>query len=92
MRRKAVNALVQMLHGSVRGHSVSEILRQLPATTGVPDAALSAALALDKVYFTARYPNGFSTGSPGDYFSEQDSEVLITHARTILEFCRSKIH
>lgn len=89
---KAVKALVQALHGSVRGHSVSEILRQLPASVIVPDATMSAALALDKVYFTARCPNGFTSGSPGDYFSEDDSRVLIEDARAILEFCRSQIN
>jgi HEPN domain-containing protein len=33
---KAVKALVQSLHGAVRGHSVSEIQRQLTGRVAVP--------------------------------------------------------
>ena len=89
---KAVKALVQSLHGSARGHSVTEILRQLPGTVAVPEAILRAAMELDTVYVTSRYPNGFASGSPADYFSGETSQRLIRYGRTILEFCRSKIH
>ncbi len=89
---KAVKALVQSLHGAVRGHSVTEILRQLPATVGVNEKLLHAAQELDKVYFNSRYPNGFPSGSPSDYFDEKNSRELLNHAREILEFCRSKVH
>ena len=89
---KAVKALVQSLHGSVRGHSVTEILRQLSVSVEVSQPLLNAAQELDKVYVTSRYPNGFASGRPRDYFSEKSSRELIGHARGILEFCRSKIH
>lgn len=89
---KAVKALVQSLHGAVRGHSVSEILRPLPAHTEVPEPILNGARELDKIYLTSRYPNGFASGSPSDYFTEQSSRQLISYGRSILEFCRSKIH
>ncbi len=89
---KAVKALVQSLHGSARGHSITEILRQLPASVSVPPTALMASQELDKVYVTSRYPNGFASGSPSDYFNEKNSRELLAHARGILEFCRSKIH
>ena len=89
---KAVKALVQHLHGSVRGHSIKEILDQLPLPLQVPAALLEAARELDKVYVTARYPNGFVSGTPSDYFTAKNSKQLIGHARNILEFCRSQIH
>lgn len=89
---KAVKALFQFLHGSVRGHGVTEMLRQLPASTAAPESLLDAARELDKVYVTARYPNGFASGAPADYFTDQTSRQLINHARAILEFCRSQIH
>jgi HEPN domain-containing protein len=88
---KAVKALIQSLHGSVRGHSITEMLRQLPAPVGVPKAVVSGAQELDRVYVTSRYPNGFASGAPGDYFNEQAGRELVDYARTILEFCRSKI-
>jgi|SRR6516225_3875483 len=88
---KAVKALVQFLHGATRGHSITQMLEQLPGLQ-VPQAALDAARQLDKVYLTARYPNGFVSGAPSDYFTEKESRELIDHARSILEFCGSQIH
>jgi HEPN domain-containing protein len=89
---KAVKALLQFLHASVRGHAVMEMLKQLPATAAAPQGLLDGARELDKVYLTARYPNGFVSGVPADYFTAQTSQELIAHARAILEFCRSQIH
>jgi HEPN domain-containing protein len=90
--QKAAKTFIQSLHGSVRGHSITEMLRQLPASLQVPEALLDAARGLDKVYFTARYPNGFVSGSPSDYFDEKSSRELLGYARAILEWCRSHIH
>ena len=88
---KAVKALIQSLHGSVRGHSITEMLRQLTASVEVPKPVLGGAQELDRVYVTSRYPNGFASGTPGDYFNEAAGRELVEHARTIVEFCRSKI-
>jgi len=88
---KAVKALIQFLHGSVRGHSVTEMLRQLPASVQVPKTAMAGAQGLDRVYVTSRYPNGFVSGAPADYFNEEAAQELVGHARTIVEFCRSQI-
>ena len=89
---KAVKALVQFLHGATRGHSITEILQQFPASVPAPPTVLDAARRLDKVYLTARYPNGFVSGTPSDYFTEKESRELISYARSILEFCGSQIH
>jgi len=88
---KAVKALIQSLHGSVRGHSISEMLRQLPPSVQVPKTVLAEAQALDQVYVTSRYPNGFTSGAPVDYFNEERGQELVGYARSILEFCRSQI-
>jgi HEPN domain-containing protein len=88
---KAVKALIQSLHGAVRGHSITEMLRQLPASVEVPKPVLAGAQELDRVYVTSRYPNGFTSGTPGDYFNDEGSRELVEYGRTILEFCRSKI-
>jgi HEPN domain-containing protein len=89
---KAVKALVQYLHGAVRGHAILEVLRQLPPSSEVPERLLAAARELDKVYLTARYPNAFASGTPSDYFDEKSSRELIAYAREILAWCRSQIH
>ena len=89
---KAVRALIEFLHGAVRGHSITEMLRQLPESIDVAASLLNAAQELDKVYVTSRYPNGFISGSPADYFSAKDSAELLGYARAILDWCRSQIH
>ena len=89
---KAAKALVQFLHGAVRGHSVTDILSRLPAAHQPAPELLDSARELDKIYVTARYPNGFAAGAPADYFTENSSQQLIQHATHVLEFCRSKIH
>lgn len=57
----------------------------------IPEALREAARELDQVYVTARYPNGFAEGSPGDYFSETTSDRLLTHAKNIIGFCRGQL-
>lgn len=84
-----MKALVESQHGSARGHSVTSILRQ--TGLGVPEAVLEAARELDQVYVTARYPNGFASGAPADYFSERISQRLLAQARTVLDYCRSAL-
>jgi HEPN domain-containing protein len=86
---KAVKAVVQHLHGAVRGHSITAILAQIDPEISVPDRVRQAAQELDQVYVTSRYPNGFVSGSPADYFSETTSRRLIESAESIFEFCRS---
>ena len=89
---KAVKALIQSLHGAVRGHAVTETLRQLAGRVEVPPELIAAAQELDKVYITSRYPNGFDSGAPADYFNARNSRELLSHARDIFEFCRTQIH
>ena len=57
---KAVKALIQFLHGAVRGHAITEILQLLPPPIIVSPDLLDAARELDKIYVTSRYPNGFA--------------------------------
>jgi HEPN domain-containing protein len=89
---KAVKALVQSLHGAVLGHAATDILEQLPPSVKPPAGILNATQRLDKVYVTSRYPNGFASGSPGDYFNEAESRELIGYAQQVLDWCRSQIH
>lgn len=88
---KAVKGLVQSMKGASRGHSITGILQWIRQAAGVPGAVMDAARELDQVYLAARYPNGFASGTPADYFSEATSQRLLAHARTISEFCRGAI-
>jgi HEPN domain-containing protein len=82
--------MVQFLHGSARGRSVTAIVQQLPKSVEVPESILRAARELDKVYVTSRYPNGFAAGSPSDYFTQETSQQLIHYAREVIQFCTAR--
>ncbi|MGO8814616.1 MAG: HEPN domain-containing protein [Terriglobia bacterium] len=81
---KDVKALVQALREAVRGHSITENLRSLPPSVSVTQEVIQGAQALDKVDATSRYPNGFASGRPADYFNGTDSQDFLNHARRIV--------
>jgi HEPN domain-containing protein len=39
----------------------------------------------------ARYPDGYTSGAPVDFYRSADGERAITNAEEILSFCRSQI-
>jgi len=85
---KAVKAVFQKLHLDAWGHTVSVLLANLPAPIKVPKALLEQAKKLDKHYIPARYPNGFETGAPTDFYTKDEAEAAIRMAGEILEFCK----
>ena len=88
---KSVKALAVRLGGEPWGHSVTALLQALPESSK-PDAALvDRAKVLDKHYVQPRYPNGFDTGAPGDYYTAAEAETAIQHAEVILAFCRDRL-
>jgi HEPN domain-containing protein len=88
---KAIKALYLFSHGDPWGHSLLALLQGLPKEIAVDAVLLDSARALDKEYIQARYPNGFALGAPLDYFTERDALESISHAKSILEFCRIQI-
>jgi len=84
---KAVKAVFLYLHGEGWGHSVYGLLRALGDKMEVPEPLLEAAKTLDKHYIPTRYPNGFDSGMPGDYYTKTDAQEAIENARQIIEFC-----
>jgi len=90
---EAVKAPYLSHHGDPWGHSLLALLQSLPKDIAalVKPELLDSARALDKAYIQTRYPNGFALGAPVDYFTERDAFESISHAKSILEFCRSQI-
>lgn len=56
------------------GHSLSELLGLLSNHVEVPPEILESAQTLDLYYVAARYPNGFPSGKPADYFSKTKAQ------------------
>ena len=84
---KAVKAVFLSLHGESWGHSVFALLKALDEKIEVPEQLIVAAKSLDKHYIPTRYPNGFDSGMPGDYYTKKDAQEAIENAREIIEFC-----
>jgi len=84
---KAVKAVFLYLHGESWGHSVFALLKALGDKIEVSEQLVEAAKSLDKHYIPTRYPNGFDSGMPGDYYTQKDAQEAIENAREIIEFC-----
>lgn len=88
---KAVKAVYEHLHGEGWGHVISKLLKGLPNQAGVTRDLLETAMRLDKLYILPRYPNGFESGAPGDFYTRAEAEAAIADANTIIGFCRRAI-
>ncbi|MGB9877422.1 MAG: HEPN domain-containing protein [bacterium] len=89
---KAVKALHQHLGREAIGHSVLKLLRDLGEELGIEERLLKIGADLDKYYIPTRYPNGFFSGAPMDYFHREDAEEAIMNAEEILRFVKGKIN
>jgi len=70
---------------------VRELLQGLRDLFPVPGELVDAGNLLDKYYIIARYPNGFASDAPKDYFSLKEAEDAISSARTIIRFCQDHL-
>ena len=87
---KAVKAVCEKKKIECWGHSISIILKKL--FNNVPKDIIDYAKILDRYYIPTRYPNGFETGSPKDYYTEKDAREAIEYAQKIIDFCEEHIH
>jgi len=85
---KAIKAVFQKLNAAAWGHSIFDLMRILSKKVEVNDELLNCARSLDKYYVPTRYPNGFESGSPYEYFTRGDAENAIVCGRRIIEFCK----
>ncbi|MFO8240413.1 MAG: HEPN domain-containing protein [Dissulfuribacterales bacterium] len=88
---KAVKALYQSLGAAAWGHSVTMLLTNLPETHTPHEALVDQAKELDKHYIPTRYPNGFDSGAPMDYYTHAEAERSITNAHFIIRFCEDSL-
>jgi len=84
---KGIKAVLQRLNASAWGHSIFELMRIISNKVEVNEELLNCARSLDRYYVPTRYPNGFESGSPYEYFTRRDAEDAIVCSRRIIEFC-----
>lgn len=74
------------------GHTITILIGNLPKTVDAPTETLvNFARMLDKYYIPTRYPNGFESGAPTDFYTAEEARNAIRQAEAILEFCRHQI-
>ncbi len=73
------------------GHSLTEMLKLIDPVVTVPEVILDYARLLDLYYIPPRYPNGFASGKPADYFTETQAREALNAADQILRFCESHL-
>jgi HEPN domain-containing protein len=88
---KAVKALILSLGGEPWGHSVTSLLARLPASCSATPDLIERAKMLDKHYIQTRYPNGFDSGKPGDYYTRTEAELAVQHAEVLIGFSRNHL-
>lgn len=88
---KALKALFQKLGMEAWGHTLTALVGNLPKEMKAPDNLVDCAKTLDKHYIPTRYPNGFDSGAPTDFYTREEANGAINCAREIIEFCRHKI-
>ena len=92
---QGVKAVAVSLGGEPWGHSVTALLSALaPALWDAPAPGgemLDRGRRLDKHYVQPRYPNGFDSGVPGEYYTAGEADLAIADAEAILAFCRDRV-
>jgi HEPN domain-containing protein len=88
---KALKALFLSLGMDAWGHTVSALIGNLPERMAAPAELCDAARALDKHYIPTRYPSGFDSGAPTDFYTAEEAQRAIAHAEAILDFCHRQI-
>jgi HEPN domain-containing protein len=85
---KALKAAFQGRGEEAWGHALSDLVAAL-VREPESDPLVTRAKALDKHYIPTRYPNGFASGAPMDYYTTEDAARAIDDAEAIVRFCEN---
>lgn len=88
---KALKAVFLKLGMDAWGHTLTALIGNLPSSVQLSDQLVKCAKVLDKHYIPTRYPNGFDTGAPTDFYTEEEAQYAIQCAEEIIAFCGDQI-
>lgn len=88
---KAVKAILQKIGYDAWGHSLLMLCQTLATSDKSANDLIEDAKKLDKLYIPTRYPNGFPSGAPMDYFSQEDAEIAIKSSQKILNWVENRL-
>ena len=84
----AVKAIFQSRRIEAWGHMITKLLNDLPDDLEVPEDVSLTAARLDRFYIPTRYPNGFASGSPKDYFKAEDADEALGYCDKVIDYVR----
>lgn len=88
---KALKALHMKFGQIAWGHSIVELIENLPEEKKPPQEFLTKAKKLDKYYIPPRYPNAHPAGPAYKYYTKEETEEAIILAEEILSYCGTHI-
>jgi HEPN domain-containing protein len=88
---KAVKALCEQHKTITKTHQLIKLLKAISDLEAVPEDIYEKGAHLDRFYVLTRYPNGFDSGAPMEYFFKKDAQEAISYAEDIIRFCSHKI-
>lgn len=88
---KALKALLRYHHHEARGHTLVHLLDILQDFVAAPSDLWPKVRELDRHYIQPRYPNGFATGYPAEFYDEETAKRALTYGTEILEFVQSHL-
>jgi HEPN domain-containing protein len=88
---KAVKSFFLKSGAEAWGHTLTALIGNMPAEIEVSSDLVKCAKLLDKHYIPTRYPNGFDSGAPTDFYTEEEARKAIECAEGIIEFCRHQV-
>lgn len=83
----AAKALHMRLGQIAWGHSVAQLLVELPGPAQPPAALLDRAKVLDRHYIPTRYPDAHPAGSAFENYTKGDANQALESAEEVLTYC-----
>ena len=87
---KALDAVL-MSRGADACHTMTALLGLVATEQDAGRELINSAKTLDKHYIPTRYPNGFATGAPTDFYTRKDSDDSMACAERIVSFAQRQI-
>ena len=88
---KALKAVFLKRGCDAWGHTLTTLLGNLPEATDLTEELFDCTKALDKHFILTRYPNGFDSGAPTDFYTKSEDDAALRCAEKILEYCKDQI-
>jgi len=85
---KALKALLRYHNHEARGHTLVHLLGKAEEFVEVPAELWPKVRELDRHYIQPRYPNGFATGYPAEFYDRETAERALAYGTAVLEFVR----